>query len=140
MEGSTNYFYFNELSLSLVCILYENKSDSLWGMNIQVSILYPLYNPPHPTFPTEDKTMLWFLERLEWRDWWMYSVSWIWGIFRFRGETSRRQEWVGTVRGAGTSTVWEVGYKLYILVASSSENLLLFIKWCGLRGGNSSTG
>ena len=36
----------------------------------------------------------------------------------------------------GAQAVWEVGGGLHILVASSSEHLLLLIKWRGLRGGD----
>lgn len=35
-----------------------------------------------------------------------------------------------------TDAVWELRGKLHILVASSSENLLLFIKWRGLGKGD----
>lgn len=42
---------------------------------------------------------------------------------------------VDTVGGAGTDTMLEVVSGLHIMVASSSENLLLLIKWGGLREG-----
>lgn len=72
--------------------------------------------------------------QLEWRGGWTDSVSWTWGIvFRLRSKFSRGEARVGTVGGAGTDTVREVGSRLHILVASSSENLLLLIKWGGLR-------
>lgn len=35
-----------------------------------------------------------------------------------------------------TDAVWKLRDKLHILVASSSENLLLFIKWRGLGKGD----
>lgn len=65
----------------------------------------------------------------------MDSVSRTWRTgLRLRGEPSGAR--VDTVGGACTNTVWEVGSKLHILVASSSENLLLLIKCRGLREGD----
>ena len=57
-------------------------------------------------------------------------------VLRLRVELSRRAAEVGTVGGTGADTVREVGSELHILVASSSENLLLFIKCRGLREGD----
>lgn len=62
---------------------------------------------------------------LELRSGWMNSVSRTWRIF-LRGKLSGGVDGVGNAGGAGTD----------ILVASSLENLLLLIKWRGLREGD----
>lgn len=72
-------------------------------------------------------------ELLEWRDGWSNSVCWTQGIVLRLGWGEAD---VGTVGGASTRTVREVGSELYIVVASSSEYLRLFIKWRGLREGD----
>lgn len=63
------------------------------------------------------------------------SVWWTWGIvLRLRGELSWGE--ISSVGTTSTNTMWELRETLHILVASSSENLLLFIKWRGLLKGD----
>lgn len=70
---------------------------------------------------------------LERRDGGSNSVCWTQGIVLRLGWGEAD---VGTVGGAATRTVRQVGSELYIVVASSSEYLRLFIKWRGLREGD----
>lgn len=70
----------------------------------------------------------------EGRDWGTDSVWWTWGIVLRLGELSWGE--ISTVGNASTEAMWELRDELHILVASSSENLLLFIKWRGLLKGD----
>lgn len=75
--------------------------------------------------------------QLEGRDGGKNSVSRTRGIvLRLTGDFGRGEAEVGRVRGTGTDALRDLGSELHILVASSTENLLLFIKCRGLREGD----
>lgn len=58
-------------------------------------------------------------------------------VLRLRGVSRGGAAWVGTVGSTGVATMREGGGYFHIMVASSSENLLLFVKCRGLGEGNS---
>ncbi len=120
----------------------KKEKKGLWLRKIQQMQVGLFHCALHPfqrssTFPW--RGTLTSERLLEWRDGWTNSASWTWGIvLRLRGDLSGGEDEVGTVGGTDTNAVREVGSELHILVASSSENLLLFIKCRGLREGDSS--
>lgn len=78
---------------------------------------------------------LWRL--LEWRNRRTNCVCRTWRIVvGLRRELGSGEAQVGTVESTGADTVRLLGSRLHILVASSSENLLLFIKCCRLGEGD----